>query len=199
MTSLRSFALLLFVTVSIQAQTRYIGIPTQQIRNLGRGQDQPNWCWASSAQLILNYFGDPESQTQIVTQVRGHVENVGGTDDDISAALSYHGLDSFGRPINLNSLTFYGPPPIAAVFGELEKYRPIMVTFKIYNSPESHSVVITAASYDDTPTGRRLRTIIFHDSAPGAQGSTGGWQELRDGQIAGFFEEVRRHWLVMPK
>lgn len=53
-------------------------------------QLQSNWCWAASSKMVLNYYGIPISQQQIVSYVFGlPIDRPGGAKEILSALNSW--------------------------------------------------------------------------------------------------------------
>ena len=53
------------------------------------GQEKSYWCWAACAQMLAEYYGYEQSQTNIVTYVKGDTDNEWAPDWELIEALEY--------------------------------------------------------------------------------------------------------------
>ena len=69
---LSRFGVILFAVLAIGATQspaqQYVGIRTVDFNFVAAAQQQSEWCWAASIQMILNYYGIPATQQEIVTR-----------------------------------------------------------------------------------------------------------------------------------
>src|SRR5258708_1227942 len=150
------------------------------------------WCWGGSIKTILNSYGIPINQDQIVARVYGVPVNESGTDDAISASLNGWGFDSGGRRVVVRSRVVPGPPPLALLIGQFAQQCPILVTFD-QGSPSGHAGVITGISH----IGRGITSLVYRDPWPTPENcATRGRVELFGAGITPFLSRVRSHWLV---
>lgn len=175
-----------------QLEPRYIGIPTEIFDFVAASQERDMWCWAASIQMILNFYGVPVNQEQIVSRTYGLPLNEPGTDQAISASLNGWGINANGRHFTVQSSVAAGPPSPAILFRELSHGRPILLTFNP-GALIGHAVVITSAS--------RIRTVVtslvYRDPAPTLENRANkGRVELFKNDLAQFLPYVRSHWLV---
>src|SRR6266851_6508931 len=136
----------------------YIGIPTPVADFVAAAQAQDMWCWAACIQMILNFYGIPITQDEIVTRVYRCPINEPATDDVISASLNGWGINAEGRGYVVQSHVGSGPPAAAVLTRELSNGRPVLLAF---NSGTSigHAVVITAASR----IGSIVSSVVYRD------------------------------------
>src|SRR5260370_13490759 len=88
----------------------YIGIPTPVADFVAAAQAQDMWCWAACIQMILNFYGIPITQDEIVTRVYGYPINEPATDGVISASLNGWGINAQGRRFVVRSYVASGSP-----------------------------------------------------------------------------------------
>jgi len=170
----------------------YIGIPTPVADFVAAAQAQDMWCWAACIQMILNFYGIPITQDEIVTRVYRCPINEPATDDVISASLNGWGINAQGRRFVVRSYVASGPPTAPVLTRELINGRPILLAF---NSGTSigHAVVITAASR----MGPLVSSVVFRDPSPTTENvAEKGRVELAMDRLAEFLPSVRSHWLV---
>jgi hypothetical protein len=170
----------------------YIGIPTPVADFVATAQAQDMWCWAACIQMILNFYGIPITQDEIVTRVYRYPINEPATDDVISASLNAWGINAQGRRFVVRSYVASGPPTASVLTQELINGRPILLAFSSGTSI-GHAVVITAASR----MGSLVSSVIYRDPSPTPENlAEKGRVELAMDRLAEFLPSVRSHWLV---
>jgi hypothetical protein len=173
-------------------EPRYIGISTEIFDFVAASQERDMWCWAASIQMILNFYGVPVNQEQIVSRTCGLPLNEPGTDHAISASLNGWGINANGRRFTVQSCVAAGPPSPAILFRELSRGRPILLTFNP-GAAVGHAVVITGAS----STRAVVTSLVYRDPAPTLENlANKGRVELFTNDLAQFLPYVRSHWLV---
>jgi hypothetical protein len=172
----------------------YVGIPSFMFTPAAQQQDE--WCWAASIQMILNWYHIPVTQEMIVNQIKGGLFDAGGTDEEISRGLSTLASGADHRIHEIRSSTAQGPPPVPFLISELGQGHPILLTFA--TGPNSgHAVVITAASYVLTPMGPYIKSLVIRDPYPSPQNvQTMGRIEIGEQALVAFLPLVSRYWLV---
>ena len=118
-------------------------------------QEQTNWCWAASAQMIqLAVRGVAPSQCSIVTSTLGRptCDNVGVSDLWVSYALIVLGLSY--------TTNYPGLPGAATIKAQVDAGKPLEYDFAL-TAGGKHVVVIKGYYYDPaSPTGS---TIYWND------------------------------------
>jgi hypothetical protein len=188
------FSVLLLTAFVSQAQVQYVGIPSVTFTPAAQQQDE--WCWAASIQMILNYYHIPISQQMVVDRVKGGPIDQGGSDGDISTSLNGWAPGIDGSVKAVSSTTSAGPPPYLMLLQELSNQHPILLTFA--TGPNGgHAVVITGASYLRTPMGPTVNSIIIRDPWPSPQNvATQGRVEIAGANLLSFLHKVRSYWIV---
>ena len=152
-----------------QAQ-QYVGIPTQRFEFVAAAQQNSQWCWAASIQMVLNYHGINIAQPQIVartygTDPYGNLPNWAGSFQAITANLNNWSIDNSGRPYVVQAILAPGPPIPAVLLQELSEGRPVIIGYR--SGPNSgHAVVVTAASYFMSPQGPMVQSLVVRDPYP---------------------------------
>lgn len=188
-------ALTCLTPLSSAQQPTYVGIPS--VTFFAAAQQEDEWCWAASIQMILNHYEIPLSQQEIVTRTYGALVNQPGTDQQISANLNGWAVTVQGKHVTVRSWTKAGPPAPLVLLQELSRGHPILLTFSPNGPNSGHAVVITAASYVQTPQGPIITSLVLRDPFPTQQNiANSGRVELMGPQLASFIPLVRGHWIV---
>jgi hypothetical protein len=146
--------------------------------------------------MILNYYSIPIAQSQIVQRVYGAVVNQPGSDAAINASLNGWAINVQGAPHIVRSVVAQGLPAPVVLLDQLNRGRPILLTF-ITGPNSGHAVVITAASYRPTQAGPYITSLVTRDPWPSqANVAADGRVEIDEQGLAQFAHLVRNHWLV---
>lgn len=171
---------------------RYIGIPRDVFDFVAAAQEQNMWCWAASIQMLLNYYGIPIHQREIVSRVFGSPLNQPGTDADINASLNGWGVNAKGRCFVVRSSIVNSVPHPSALYRELSSGRPLLLTFNP-GSSVGHAVVVTGASV----LNGVITSLIYRDPWPTQENvAHRGRVELFTDDLAAFLPCVRAYWRV---
>jgi hypothetical protein len=179
-----------------QPSPQYVGILKQNFRLVAAAQQQDEWCWAASASMILRWYGLDVTQQMVVARTKGVLIDAPGSDQDISNALSGWALARNGQRVIIRSWAAPGPPPPVVLIRELSQNHPILLTF-ISGPNSGHAVVITAASYFQTPTGPYINSLVIRDPWPSPENILNeGRVEIGGQNLANFMPLIRSNWLV---
>ena len=177
---------------------QYVGIPSQQMNYFAASQQNSQWCWAASIQMVLNYYGINISQQQIVARTygvapNGQLPNWAGSFQAITANLNNWNVDNKGHPYTVMASLNWGAPTPAVLLQELSHGRPVIIGYR--SGPNSgHAVVITAASYTPTPQGPIIQSVVVRDPWPSPQNiQTRGRVEYPGAQIASV---MQAYWYI---
>jgi len=155
---------------SVDGQAQYVGIPKVEFDAVYAEQENSEWCWAASIQMILNYYGINISQAEIVARSygvspTGDLPDWSGSWDVITANLNNWSIDDNGTHYVVSAAMGTGPPPPALLVSELSSQRPVLVAYM--SSPQTgHAVVATAVSYAPSMMGPIVASIIVRDPWP---------------------------------
>lgn len=174
----------------------YAGIPANQFDFFAAAQRQSSWCWAASIQMILNWYGLPVDQSQVVSRTYGAAINAGASDQQISSSLNTWAIAANGRTYAIGSVTAAGAPQPSVLVQEMNQRHPILLTFS--TGPfNGHAVVVTATTYFSTPQGPQLNSLSLRDPWPSDQNiANKGKTEVSGAALDEFLRHVRSHWLV---
>jgi hypothetical protein len=174
-----------------QNQVYTIGIRTEIFNFFAAAQTKTEWCWAASIQMILNYHGIPVNQDEVVQHSHGVLTDDPGTDGDITNALN--GLIGGN---NVSGVENPGIPPPNTLIDQLRAGNPILQAIST-GQFSGHCVVITAASYIQTPMGPQVVDLVIRDPWPSPQNiMTKGKVEINGQQLQGFVNSARSYWLI---
>ena len=181
----------------------YAGIPRHKMEYVAAAQENSQWCWAASIQMVLNYYGVDINQRQIVartfgTGLFGTLPNRPASDQVITANLNNWSIDNRGRRYIVNARHNGGAPNPEWLLNELQQKRPIVVGYVPPGANQGHAVVITAASYSYSPTfvGPKpvIHSIVVRDPFPTQQNIYNRGRVEYSG--AQFASRMRSHWFV---
>jgi hypothetical protein len=174
---------------------QWIGIDARISNIMATSQRDDELCWAASAQMILNFYGNSSTQSAIVQRVHHDQENRPGSDRDITSSLD--GMRIAGGK-HLRAVADEGFPSLSVLVNELSHARPIYITFA--TGPRSgHAVIITAVAVEQTQYGITIRSLVLRDPFPTPQNiATRGRVQLNDFNLTSFSQTVRKHWIITP-
>lgn len=179
-------------------QAQHVGIHSAQMNFVAAAQRNSQWCWAASIQMVLNYYGVSISQEQIVTRTYGtdpygNLPNWTGSFQAITANLNNWNVDNIGRSYSVMASLNWGAPTPAVLLQELSQGRPVIVGYSSGQN-SGHAIVITAASYTQSPNGPIIQSIVARDPWPSPQNiQTSGRVEYPGAQIASL---MQAYWYV---
>jgi hypothetical protein len=155
------------------AQAESVGIRSSIMNFFVANQDNSNWCWAASIQMVLNYYGVSITQPEIVARTyglnpNGSLPNWTGSFSAITANLNNWNIDNTGKPYAVTASLNWGAPTPAVLLKELSQGHPVIVGYKS-GSNSGHAVVITAANYDMSPMGPIIQSVVARDPWPSPQ------------------------------
>jgi hypothetical protein len=142
------------------------GVPSMEfytVADIGR-QRCPEWCWAASSQMILNYHGLYVSQEQIVAKIFGSLECRPGNDVDILNGLTGWAPDTRGRYSEIFSLAGIDSP--VDIVNNLAYKWPLLVCLR---NPDGsgHAEVMTAVYYAiDSNNNPIIDKVVLRDPWP---------------------------------
>lgn len=183
---------------SLQAQQPvYVGIPSNQMNYYSASQNNSQWCWAASIQMVLNYYGVNIQQEQIVartygTDYNGNLPNWSGSLEVIHQNLNNWSMDNRGDSYSVSASMGWKAPNPTYLIQELSAGRPIIIGYQ--TGQGGHAVVITAASYIPTASGPYIQSIVVRDPWPSQENrATNGRLEYAGADLA---NRIDAHWYV---
>ncbi|MNW31949.1 hypothetical protein D3C74_88780 [compost metagenome] len=122
-------------------------------------QEMKNWCWAASAQMVIDYFGGNKSQRQIVNYVKGSVIDKPGSNNETIKALNYGGVEGTHKN---GKLTF------GSIISQINNNQPILAAVNYYRSKDNvgHMFVIRGYYEDNSDDSY---DVYFIDPADGTR------------------------------
>lgn len=135
-------SLFALVSLFVSTASAYVGYRLLNIAAVQ--QEQSNWCWAASTEMVADYFGANATQTDIVRYVKGSVVNETGTVYDIQKGLSHYNISS--TPV-LSSLSFQ------TIVNQINNGQPQVAIIR-WASGGGHAYVIRGY-YEDTSASKQ--------------------------------------------
>jgi hypothetical protein len=158
-----------YANISVVAPNTYeVGIPWDYViawarpKVLGRQQEN-NWCWAASIQMLLNLAHIPVTQDQIVKRVFGHKTNSPATPAQIIKALDGWSSINNGKHVSVNAFI---EPSYDQILLDLYLNYPVILALKFKNSKVGHAVVVTAAKYKVVNGKKQILYFLVWDPWP---------------------------------
>jgi hypothetical protein len=146
----------------------YAGIPNSRMNYFASVQEKPQWCWAASIQMLMNYYNVDIDQQQIVKRTygrsNGELPDWAASISTIHKNLNYSGIDKRGRQYMVRAEVGFGAPEPALLISELSQKRPMVIGYKANFG--GHVVLITAVSYYESNKGPIIRSIVVRDPLP---------------------------------
>ena len=172
MAILKTAAIVLASFLSASASAERIGISRASFESHYRIQKTINWCWASSAEMVLAYSGVKLEQDAIVARVRGLP--LFGSANPLEMIQSTNGVfpDAGGKKsIVVSGQMVAGAPTTAVLYNQLKNNRPVVLTYQ--NGPWSgHAVVLVAIDADVQANGVNVSRFYVFDPFPFQQQMT---------------------------
>ncbi len=175
----------------------YVGIPGSKLNYVGSIQKKPQWCWAASIQMVLNYYNIAIKQEQIVErtygrEVNGQLPNWTASIGTIHMNLNNWSVDNTGKRYIVNAQFGYGAPEPIYLIEELRQQRPVIIGYQ--SNSGGHAVVITALSYYESDYGPVISSIIVRDPYPEQNcGASNGRVEYDAETLV---NRITAHWFV---
>ena len=157
--------------LSISAQpAQYVGIPSHQMNYFAAAQENSQWCWAASIQMVLNYYDVNINQQQIVARTYGvdpfgNLPNWPGSFQAIHQNLNNWNVDNNGDNYVVSAQIGVGAPSPSILLSELNQGHPVIIGYNS-GSGGGHAVIITAVSYTQTMNGPIIQSIVVRDPWP---------------------------------
>ena len=179
-------------------QPQYVGIPSARMNFVAAAQENSQWCWAASIQMVLNYYGVSITQPQIVARTYGidpygNLPDWPGSFQAITANLNNWSVDNTGRQYSVQASLNWGAPSPSILLQELSNGRPVIVGYRTGEN-SGHAVVITAASYTVSNNGPIIQSVVARDPWPSNENiRNAGRVEYTGGSIASL---MQAYWYI---
>jgi hypothetical protein len=197
--SLVGITILMFALTGLPQEVSgliYAGIPREQFDSVAAAQQMDEWCWAASVQMILQYYGIPVTQQEIVDRVFGESVDLGANEQIISEALNGWAFTANGQRVIIRSAWAAGPPPPTVLVREMSLRHPMLFTF-VKGPSTGHAIVVTAVGYNNTPAGPYVQNLIFRDPSPTPENiAAAGRVELAGPDLAQFLPLIRSNFII---
>lgn len=140
----------------------FVGIPKADFEKHYRRQQDPFWCWASSAEMVLAYQGINLPQDKIVERIKGMV--VSGTGSTMDMVRSTNGIfkDTSGKNAVISGQMVLGAPLPTVLYNQLKQKKPVVLTYQS-NPQIGHAVVLTGIEATVSAAGVYVTKLYVFD------------------------------------
>jgi hypothetical protein len=184
-------------TSTLAQKLYYVGIPNSRMNYYASVQQKPQWCWAASIQMVMNYYQVDIDQQMVVertygTNPDGELPNWSANVETIHLNLNHKGIDKNGKKYIVNARAGKGAPEPALLIDELSQKKPVVIAYQADFG--GHVVIITALSYFETPRGPIIRSIVVRDPIPGLNSPFANGRVEYDASTLA--SRMQAYWLV---
>ncbi len=165
-----AFALCLISYSSSSQTLQFVGIPDKEFDYDAAAQENVQWCWAASIQMILNYYGLKVNQEQVVERSYprdedGKLPDWPATYQLITDNLNLWEIPYQGVMHHVRAEMGEGAPTPSALIKELSNGRPVILAFETERH-STHAIVVTGCKYLLSNLGPLVRNISARDPWP---------------------------------
>ena len=174
-----------------------VGIPTADFNFVSAAQLHTEWCWAASIQMVLNWYGVPVRQADVVSRIYGKTVDRAATEEAIVHAMRGTAYNRKHEKVRLYAERRQGVPPTGLLLDELGNRHPLLVTFHSTKTM-LHAVVITSAEYERNEKGNvHVTSLTFRDPNPSIKGRhPAGALKLSGAELAKFAGSISSYYVV---
>ena len=178
-------------------KTVTVGIPTADFNFVSAAQLRTEWCWAASIQMVLNWYGVPVKQSDVVGRIYGRTVDRAATEDAMARALRGTAYNRKHEKVRLYAERRQGIPPTGFLLDELGNRHPLLITFHSTRTM-LHAVVITSAEYERNERGGvHVTALTFRDPNPTIKGRhPAGAIRLTGTELGKFANSISSYYVV---
>lgn len=137
------------------AHAQFVGIPREEFQPFYSPQMEANWCWASSASMVMAYQGVPIPQINIVQHIKSVVVDATASEAEIVRAVNHvfnYTVDGSPAKIVMSGTYIPGAPHPLVLYNQLKQKKPVIM---MYRRPDGggHAVVVTGINATQLPAG----------------------------------------------
>lgn len=180
-----------------QEMLHYEGVSSEKMNYTTSTQNNTQWCWAASIQMVLKYYGIYVSQEQIVrrtfgTKRNGQLPNFTASPEVITANLNKWGIDNKGQHYRVQAIWGHNAPPPYLLLKEMKANRPVIIGYE--SEQGGHAVVLTAVGFVETRRGPAIEEIVVRDPWPSRRNRRRKGRIVYDGlQLA---DKIGDYWFI---
>lgn len=180
-----------------QEELQYEGVSSKRMNYTASAQNNTQWCWAASIQMVLKYYGIYVSQEQIVrrtfgTQRNGQLPNFTASPEVITANLNKWGVDNKGQRYRVQATWGRNAPPPNLLLKEMKANRPVIIGYE--GEQGGHAVVLTAVGFVETRRGPAIEEIVVRDPWPSRQNRRRKGRIIYDG--LNLANKIGDYWFI---
>lgn len=139
------FALLIGCLLPMAASAEFVGIPRDEFQPHYTPQLESNWCWASSAAMVMSYQGVSIPQQEIVAFIKSRAVNQTAQPREIIRAVNavfLKEIDGVPSHAVMSGQYVLGAPIPVILYNQLKQKKPIIMTY-VGETGFGHAVVVT--------------------------------------------------------
>ena len=192
------FVLLMVASANLHAQDlKYEGVSSKKMNYTASTQNNSQWCWAASIQMVLKYYGVQVTQEQIVERSfgvkrNGQLPNLTASPEVITANLNKWGVDNKGQRYRVKATWGRNAPRPDLLLREMEANHPVIIGYE--GNEGGHAVVITAVGFLNTQGGPSIEEIVVRDPWPSRRNSRRRGRIVYDG--LNFANKIGDYWFI---
>ena len=160
--SISTLIVMFFLSISGLLKGEFIGISTDNFMPYHRAQEQPFWCWAASAEMVLANQGINVSQVQIVSAVKGMPFNATANFPEMVRSVNRVFKDQNEKRVVVSGQIVLGVPVSNVLYNQLKKKRPVILCY-MTSMFSGHAVVVTGADAEVSPNGVTINKLHLFD------------------------------------
>jgi ABC-type bacteriocin/lantibiotic exporter with double-glycine peptidase domain len=164
-------------TVDLGNGESIVGVPSaafdQAADPTGSGQQHMSeWCWAATSQMILNYYGVPITQEDLVKKLFGTLQDSPATESQIIATLNGMQVETTHGTATISADSIGLTPNI--IIDELDQDHPLLAGLSwtiVGEAAGGHAYVLSGVTYlhNEPNVAPTMNDIALRDPLPGNQ------------------------------
>jgi len=144
------------------ASAEFVGISQNDFKAHYRVQKDPQWCWASSAEMVLSYQGINLPQEMIVKRVKGAIVSGTGNPGEMINSTNGIFIDVNGKSSVVSGQLVFGAPLPTVLYNQLKQKKPVILLYQA--SPQfGHAVVLTGIDVTVSDAGVQVLKFYIFD------------------------------------
>lgn len=164
-------ALVAACMLPIAAMAGFVGIARSDFQPAHYSrQDQPLWCWASSAAMVMSYQGVRIPQSEIVAHIKGAAVNAAAQPLEMINSVNNvftRTVDGVPSYVVMSGQYVNGAPLAVVLYNQLKQKRPVILNYLVPQTPwqqaYGHAVVVTGIDAEFINNNLRVNTIHVFD------------------------------------
>lgn len=183
--------LILFCQIAVAED--FVGIPKKDFQEHYQVQRQLQWCWASSAEMVLAQKGVNIPQGAIVTHVKGAPVNATAGPREMLRIVNGVFPNGKGEEVVVSGQYVNGAPAAPVLYNQLKNGNPVILLYR-WKSGKGHAVVLTGIRATvDKKTGVFIDRLYVFDPFPYQKIQVGNTFQLKRNENL-IYRSYRPQW-----